>query len=52
MFCSRYNKICEEALYHNCDAPSESISIKEQLQDCVECAFCEVENEQSRTLEY
>lgn len=45
LFCSRYNKVCEEALYHNCDVPSESTSIEEQLQECMECTFGEVKDD-------
>ena len=30
MYCSRYKKECIEAVYHNCDVPSDSYDIDEQ----------------------
>lgn len=45
MYCSRYNRNCEEALFLCCDVPSNSNNKEEQLQECKECAFCEAENE-------
>lgn len=43
LYCSRYKKNCDEALYHNCDVPSSSIDIEEQLSECIECVFCDCE---------
>lgn len=43
LYCSRYKKNCDEALYHNCDVPSSSIDIEEQLLECIECVFCDCE---------
>ena len=45
LYCSRYKKNCSEALYHNCDVPSSSTDIEEQLLECVECVYCEGKNE-------
>lgn len=41
LFCSRYKKNCDEALYSKCDVPSNSMDIEEQLIECVECEFSE-----------
>lgn len=45
MWCNRYNKNCEEALYYNCDVPSNSTDSKEQLKECKKCLFYEKEIE-------
>ncbi len=45
MYCSRYNKNCEEALCFNCDVPSNCTNSEEQLQECKECVFCEEKDE-------
>ena len=43
MYCSRYKKSCEEALYFNCDVPTSSSHIDEKIKECRDCAFCEEE---------
>lgn len=43
MFCSRYKKECAEAVYFDCDVPSSSIEIEEQIEECRTCCFCEEE---------
>ena len=45
LFCNRYKKNCDEALYFDCDVPSNSIDIEEQLIECVKCAFSEEKDE-------
>lgn len=45
MYCSRYKKRCEEALYHNCDIPSNYNDIEEQIKECKVCVFGEVDDE-------
>ena len=40
MYCSRYKKECDEALYFNCDVPTSSTHIDEQIMECPECVFC------------
>lgn len=45
LYCSRYKKHCDEALYHDCDIPSSSIDKEEQLLECIECVFCEEKDE-------
>lgn len=39
MFCTRYNKKCNEALYLNCDVPTSSNHIDEQIMECEQCIF-------------
>ena len=34
MYCSRYKKECEEALYLNCDVPASSSHIDEEIEEC------------------
>lgn len=51
MYCSRYKKNCNEAIYLNCDVPSNSSQNDEQMLECKECVFCEVENERIRELD-
>lgn len=41
MYCNRYKRECEEALFLCCDVPSSCISKEEQLQECQECVFSE-----------
>ena len=41
MYCNRYKRECEEALFLCCDVPSNCISKEEQLQECQECVFSE-----------
>ncbi len=45
MYCSRYKKECEEALYLNCDVPASSSHIDEEIEECQECVFCEGKDE-------
>lgn len=52
MYCSRYKKKCDEALYLNCNVPTSSNYIDEQIMECQECVFCEVESKNARTLEH
>lgn len=52
MYCSRYNRNCEEVLFLCCHVSSNSNNKEEQLQECKEYVFCEVEDEQSRTLDH
>ncbi len=43
MYCSRYNRSCEEALYSKCDVPKAD---GEQTgEECINCVFREVRNE-------
>jgi len=41
MYCSRYKKECEEALYLSCDVPTSSNYINEEIKQCQDCVFCE-----------
>ena len=50
MYCSRYNRNCEEALFLCCDVPR--INGEQTGEECGNCVFCEVEDEQSGTLEH
>ncbi len=45
MYCSRYKKECEEALYLNCDIPTNSSHIDEEIRECQDCVFCEGKDE-------
>ena len=45
VYCSRYEKECIEAVYHNCDVPSDSYDIDEQVNECKNCEFCEEKDE-------
>lgn len=38
-YCSRYQKNCDEALYLNCDVPTNSNLIEEQIMECQDCVF-------------
>lgn len=53
MWCSRYKKECDEALYFSCDVPTSSRHIDEEIKECQECVFCDKEEEQNAgTLEH
>ena len=45
MYCSRYKKECEEALYLNCDVPTSCSYIAEVIRECQDCVFCEGKDE-------
>ncbi len=45
MYCSRYKRQCEEALFLCCDVPTSSTNKDEQIEECKECVFCEVKDE-------
>ncbi len=34
MYCSRYKKNCDEALYSSCDVPTSIPNIDEQIIEC------------------
>lgn len=47
MYCDRYKKNCDEALYLNCDVPTSSSYIDEQIMQCKECVFCKNRKEEN-----
>lgn len=52
MFCTRYKKNCDEALYLNCDVPTSSTHIDEQIMECQECVFYEDRKEDLKMNKY
>lgn len=38
-YCSRYQKNCDEALHLNCNVPTNSNLIEEQIMECQDCVF-------------
>lgn len=40
MYCDRYKKDVEEAIYFNCDVPSKSKTFDELVEECKTCTFC------------
>lgn len=40
MYCERYKKDVEEAIYFNCDVPSKSKTFDELVEECKDCTFC------------
>ena len=45
MYCNRYRRECEGAVFLCCDVPSSCIDSEEQLQECQECVFSEGKSE-------
>lgn len=40
MYCDRYKKDVEKAIYFNCDVPSKSKTFDELVEECKTCTFC------------
>lgn len=40
MYCDRYKKNVEDAIYFNCDVPSKSKTFDELVEECSDCIFC------------
>ena len=48
MYCDRYKKDVEEAIYFNCDVPSKSKTFDDLVEECKSCIFCRKGNEDEK----